>query len=93
MRTREIGVELRKAFPTLNFTAKQLRNYRHRLRKASLSGYTPFQALKRFLKQEAIAHTTKWKKDPSTREDTGVPMGLFYSPEWCSKQWKLFPWV
>ena len=56
---REIAVDLRRIFPGIIFTRKQLRNCRHRLKKASLSSRTPFQALKKFLDDEAIHHQTK----------------------------------
>ncbi|KAK0704555.1 hypothetical protein B0H67DRAFT_591639 [Lasiosphaeris hirsuta] len=56
---REMATQLRKRDPKLVFTRRQLRNYRYRLRRQRLRGWTPTQATIRLLNERNIPHTIK----------------------------------
>jgi hypothetical protein len=86
--SREIARQLRDEFPGIIFNRRQLRNLRGSQRKATLEGYTDFQAAKRYLDDESIHHTVLWSPNDPTK-----PEGLFWCPEWCQQQWQRNPWV
>ena len=92
---RELAVNLRAQFPEAIWTARQLRNYRFKLRKDALAGYTPFQATMKLLDDEGVSYHVKWaKRSPSSPDsEPRKPEGLFWSYEWSKKQWLQSPWV
>lgn len=80
---RELAEGLRERFPGIIFTRRQVRNTRYKLRKARLDGYTPFQATMKLLDEKGISHNVLWSPEDPTK-----PLGLFWSPAWCSEEWK-----
>ncbi|KAK4098655.1 hypothetical protein N658DRAFT_212632 [Parathielavia hyrcaniae] len=52
---------MRKRFPGIVFTQRQLRNRRHRLNKKLLTGYKPFQAVMKMLDERNIPYQTKFQ--------------------------------
>jgi len=85
---REIAESLRERFPSINFSRRQLKNTRHRQRKAQLHGLTPFQATMKLLDDANISYEVLWGNSEQTK-----PTGLFWSPQWAANEWKLYPWV
>ncbi|EAQ88884.1 hypothetical protein CHGG_05503 [Chaetomium globosum CBS 148.51] len=95
IKNREIAIELRRQFPGILFTSKQLRNARHRLRKQSRGGHTPFQLMMKLLDEKGIYYQVLWAKDSSNNEGVEMrkPEGLFWTTTWCEQQWVRYPWV
>ncbi|KAK0725679.1 hypothetical protein B0H67DRAFT_571132 [Lasiosphaeris hirsuta] len=87
--SREIAKHLRERFPGIIFTTRQLKKLRHRLKKATHKGYTPFQATMALLDTRGITYEVKWE-DPDTKTK---PTGLFWSPSWSGEEWRLHPWI
>jgi hypothetical protein len=81
---REIAHALRKQFPGIIFTKRQLRNTMYILRKNKLDGYNPFQATMKMLNERGVYHTVLWSV-----QDPNKPEGLFWTEPWCEQQWKM----
>lgn len=80
---------------SFGFASKQLRNARHRLRKQSRGGYTPFQLMMKHLDEKEIPYQVLWAENSSSNEGVEMrkPEGLFWTTSWCEQQWVRYPWV
>jgi len=92
---REVATSLRSQFPDVIFTMRQIRNYRYHLRKQAMAGYTPFQATMKLLEDEGVSYTAKWAEGSGTssEDENRKPEGLFWTYDWCKKQWAENHWV
>ena len=98
MKSREVAIELRKRFPGIVFTMRQLWTCRWRLRKEAMKGYNPFPTTILLLNGKGIPYTVKWAKSPNgddIEDENGLkkPEGLFWTTPWTEKQWGQYPWV
>jgi hypothetical protein len=92
---REVATSLRTQFPGVVFTMRQIRNFRYRLRKKAMAGYSPFQATMKLLDDEAVSYKVKWARAQEDGDNNAEkkPVGLFWTYEWCKKQWAQGYWV
>ena len=95
VRNRELATDMRKQFPNVIFTQRQLRNRRYRLWKKALGGYNPFPATIKKLEEENVPHDIQWAENP-TEDDDNVPLkpvGLFWTTPWSLTEWAKYHWV
>ena len=85
---RQLAENLRKQFPNIFFTRRQLRDLRFRLGKDAADGYTPFQSTMKILNEGGIPHRVLW-----SATDPSKPESLLWTNDFCKQQWALNLWV
>lgn len=88
IKPRDIYSSLKKRFPNEVFTLVDIHNYRQRLQRQRLGGFTPTQALLRQFEDNNVWHVVRYAADQPDRITA-----LFWSYDWCIEMWKRFPTV
>ena len=78
VQNRDLAIDLRKQFPGIVFSQRQLRSCRYRLRKLANKGYRAFLATMKLLDEQGIKYEVKWAEG----SDNTKPEGMFWSTEW-----------
>ena len=93
VRNCKLAVKIRKQFPGIIFTYRQLRNQQYRLRKKALKGYNPFPTTIQLLHKKEVSFKAKWAEPQNKGDIRKKPKGLFQTTDLLMREWSHYPQV